>query len=224
MRLLIGGCLAGAATAILALAAVLLISPVTSIPATGGAARPSPPFPSAVASDDVLPSATSSAGSETGPTSRPTASDPAVGVDIGQIAPDFSLLSLAGKPVRLSDFRGHPVWINFWASWCPPCRDEMPRLEGVYLTHEADGLVILGVAVRDAPADVGAFVKEVGVTYPIVLDETGKIADRYRAVALPVQYWIDRDGIVRGWAFGELPLDQYDPSLAKILSSPAPAP
>ena len=85
------------------------------------------------------------------------------------------------------------------------------------MNHEPDGLIILGIAVRDAPADARAFVKEVGVTYPIVLDEPGKVADRYGAVALPVQYWIDRDGVVRGWAFGELPLDQYDPSLARIL-------
>ncbi len=78
-------------------------------------------------------------------------------------------------------------------------------------------MVIFGVAVKDAPADVRALVKQVGATYPIVVDETGKAADRSGAVALPVQYWFDCDGIVRGWAFGQLPLDQYDPALAKIL-------
>jgi peroxiredoxin len=93
----------------------------------------------------------------------------------------------------------------------------MPRLEGVFLDHESVGLVILGVAVQDAPANAGALVEEVGVTYPIVLDEPGKVADRYGPVALPVQFWIARDRVVRGWAFGELPIDQYDPALAKIL-------
>lgn len=220
MRLLIGAGLAGAATAALVVAAVLLLAPVGSAPSSGGPARSSPSTALA-ASDRPNESVTGATPSATGAAPSASASS---GVDLGQVAPDFSLLSLAGKPVRLSDFRGHPVWINFWASWCPPCRDEMPRLEGVYLSHEADGLVILGVAVRDAPADAGAFVKVVGVTYPIVLDEPGDIADVYRAVALPVQYWIDRDGIVRGWAFGELPLDQYDLSLATILPSPSPAP
>ncbi len=78
----------------------------------------------------------------------------------------------------------------------------MPRLEGVFLDHESVGLVILGVAVQDAPANAG---------------EPGKVADRYGPVALPVQFWIARDRVVRGWAFGELPIDQYDPALAKIL-------
>ena len=190
---------------------------------------PDAPSPSIGPPAGSFPSAPSPAGdgpttSSPGPTPSETVSEPRVGVDVGQIAPDFSLLSLTGQTVRLSDYRGHPVWINFWASWCPPCRDEMPRLEGVYLSHVADELVILGVAVRDSPADAGAFVKEVGVTYPIVLDEPGNVADRYHAVALPVQYWIDRAGIVRGWAIGELSPDQYDASLAKILSQPTPAP
>jgi len=78
--------------------------------------------------------------------------------------------------------------------------------------------------IADSPADAAAFAKEVGVTYPIVLDVPGKVGDRYHAVALPVQYWLDRNGIVRDWAFGELPLDQYDPALAKILPGPSAAP
>lgn len=147
---------------------------------------------------------------------------PRVGTDVGQVAPDFALPALDRATVRLSDYRGRPVWINFWASWCPPCRDEMPRLEGAYVTHRADGLIVLGVAVRDSESDVRAFVREVGVTYPIVLDEPGDVATRYRAFALPVQYWVDRDGVVRGWEFGELPPDQYESSLASILASPLP--
>lgn len=98
----------------------------------------------------------------------------------------------------------------------------MPRLEGVYLTHKADGLVVLGIAVRDSEANVRALVRDVGVTYPIALDEPGEIAGMYRAFALPVQDWVDRDGVVRGWEFGELPPDQYDPMLATILASPRP--
>jgi thiol-disulfide isomerase/thioredoxin len=216
VKWLIGTTLAGVVTGGLLLVALLLLAPVGSNPATSP--EPSPPPVITPLTGDVQ---TATAGL---PTTSPATSLVTIGVDVGQLAPDFTLQSLDGKTIRLSAFRGHPVWINFWASWCPPCRDEMPRLEGVYLTHVADGLVILGVAVHDSPADAGAFVKEVGVTYPIVLDEPGKVADQFRAVALPVQYWLDRDGIVRGWAFGELPLDQYDPSLAKILPGPSAAP
>jgi len=102
--------------------------------------------------------------------------------------------------------------------------DKSAALTGVYVSHAKEGLVILGVAVRDSPADAAAFVKEVGVTYPIVLDVPGKIGDQYHAVALPVQYWLDRNGIVRDWSFGELPLDQHDPALAKILPGSSAAP
>ncbi|MDQ6795127.1 MAG: TlpA family protein disulfide reductase [Chloroflexota bacterium] len=205
------------ATGALLLVAVLLVVQVGSKPASSPV--PSPPAPVVTRSASEAPAA--SAGL---PATSPTASQPTIGVAAGQVAPDFALQSLDGKTIRLSDFRGHPVWINFWASWCPPCRDEMPRLEGVYLNHATDGLVILGVAVRDSPANAAAFAKEVGVTYPIVLDVPGKVGDQYHAVALPVQYWIDRDGIVRDWAFGELPPDQYDPALAKILPARSSAP
>jgi peroxiredoxin len=207
--------MAGMATGALLIVALVLLPPATSDPTTSP--RPSPTRISTPSLGD-LPSATA------GPTASPTVSQATIGVGIGQVAPDFALQSLDGKTVRLSDFRCHPVWINFWASWCPPCRDEMPRLEGLYLSHAKERLVILGVAVRDSPADAAAFVKEVGVTYPIVLDVPGKVGDQYHAVALPVQYWLDRDGIVRDWSFGELPLDQYDPALAKILPGPSAAP
>ena len=216
MKWLIGALLAGIATGVLLIVVVVLPPHVVSDPTASS--RPSSPSVSTPSSGNVQ---TATAALSTTPQ---TSSGATTGVEIGQIAPDFALSSLDGKTVRLSDFRGHPVWINFWASWCPPCRDEMPRLEGVYVTHAKDGLVILGVAVRDSPADAGAFAKEVGVTYPIVLDAPGKVGDQYHAVALPVQYWLDRDGIVRDWAFGELPPDQYDPALAKILPGPSAAP
>lgn len=98
----------------------------------------------------------------------------------------------------------------------------MPRLEGFYLEHEPDGLVILGVGVRDSAESMRAFAGEVGVSYPIVVDGDGRVADTYQALALPVHYWIDRDGVVRDWAFGELPPDLLAASLETILHGPAP--
>ncbi len=142
---------------------------------------------------------------------------PATGIEVGQVAPDFELQTPAGEPVALSDFRGHPVWINFWAPWCPACRTEMPRLEGFYLQHRDADLVILGVGVRDSADSMQAYAHEVGVSYPIVVDGDGKLAARYRAFALPVHYWIDSDGIIRDWALGELPPDLLAASLESIL-------
>ena len=98
----------------------------------------------------------------------------------------------------------------------------MPRLEGFYLEHADDGLVIVSVGVRDSPESMRAYAGEVGVTYPIVVDGNGAVANRYRALALPVHYWIDLDGVVRDWAFGELPPDLLAASLETILPQSAP--
>jgi cytochrome c biogenesis protein CcmG/thiol:disulfide interchange protein DsbE len=183
-----------------------------------------PPRPSSAASPSVvmtepLPTTTSDR-THVAPTPSSTVSEtpsPATGIEVGQLAPDFELQTPAGEPVALSDFRGHPVWINFWAPWCPACRTEMPRLEGFYLQRRDAGLVILGVGVRDSADSMQAYVHEVGVSYPIVVDGDAKVAARYRAFALPVHYWIDRDGVIRDWALGELPPDLLAASLESIL-------
>ena len=119
--------------------------------------------------------------------------------------------------MRLSDLRGNPVWLNFWAPWCPSCLTEMPRLEGFYLANRGRGLVVMGVGVRDSPEGMRTYADELGVTYPIVVDGDGIVADQYQAVALPVHYWIDRDGFVRDWTYGEMPPDVLSASLETIL-------
>jgi peroxiredoxin len=183
-----------AASAAASLATGSASTAVTATPTTQASVRTPPPSPTPV---------------------------PETGIDVGQLAPDFELQTPEGEAIRLSDYRGRPVWINFWAPWCPACRTEMPRLEGLYLEHEGDDLVILGVGVRDSPESIRAYAGEVGVTYPIVVDGDGSVADLYRALALPVHYWIDREGIVRDWAFGELPPDLLAASLESILTPSA---
>ena len=143
--------------------------------------------------------------------------DPEIGVDVGQLAPDFELRTPEGEAIRLSYLRGSPVWLNFWAPWCPSCLTEMPRLEGFYLANRGRDLVVLGVGVRDSPEGMRTYADELGVTYPIVVDGDGIVADQYQAVALPVHYWIDRDGLVRDWAYGEMPPDILSVSLETIL-------
>ena len=98
----------------------------------------------------------------------------------GHPAPDFTLKDIEGQTVNLSDFRGQPVIINFWATWCGPCRVEMPHLQAAYEAHQADGLVVLGVNLteRDSPQMVPGFLEEFGLTFPVVLDESGSVAKR----------------------------------------------
>jgi peroxiredoxin len=202
----------GALAAVVAVAAVALFLPLGS--EEGTTARPT------LVTSGPTPLTPTSSASRAAPAATAVVAAtalPSVGTEVGNLAPDFSLAAPDGRTVRLSDFRGHPIWINFWAPWCPACRTEMPRIEGMYQEHEADGLVVLGVAVQDSRDAVVAFADEVGATYPIVSDTDGRIAAEYGALALPVHYWIDRDGIVRDWAFGELPPDLLAASLERIL-------
>lgn len=116
----------------------------------------------------------------------------------GHPAPDFALQTLEGKTIRLSDYKGKPVLVNFWATWCGPCRAEFPDFQKAW-TDNADKLVIIGInnTSTDDKTQVPAFLDEFGVTYPIVLDESGDTAKAYNILGLPTSIFIDRDGVVR---------------------------
>lgn len=109
-------------------------------------------------------------------------------------APDFPLTLFSGQQTTLSTLRGHIVVLNFWASWCPPCRSEMPQFERAWQTWQGQGVAILGVATGDRPAEALAFAQQVGVTYPLGLDADGRIAVAYRVTTLPTTYFLDREG------------------------------
>ncbi len=118
--------------------------------------------------------------------------------ELGRAAPDFTLPDLAGKPVRLAELRGKTaVLINFWATWCPPCREEMPTLER--LSRSRGGRVqVLGISLDTVnAAKVRAFVRELGITFPILLDPDLSVGKLYRVRGLPTSFVLDRDGIVR---------------------------
>lgn len=108
--------------------------------------------------------------------------------------PDFALPDAAGKKVSLKDFRGKIVMLNFWASWCAPCREEMPAMERLYREYRDQGFVVLSVNVRDKREDALAFMKELNLTYPVVFDPSGRWLLRYGAWGLPNTYLIGRDG------------------------------
>ena len=119
-------------------------------------------------------------------------------------APDFTLDLLGGGEVTLSDLRGKPVVVNLWASWCPPCRAEMPAIEKVYRDYKDLGLVVLGVNTtnQDSEADAATFVREYGLTFPIPLDRDGSVSMRYSLRGLPTTFFIDRMGIIRSVIVG----------------------
>ncbi len=122
---------------------------------------------------------------------------------LNEPAPDFALLDLAGNVHRLSDYRGKTVVVNFWASWCKPCRREFPLFVETYEREKDHGLVILGVNVEESPDQVRKFVTDFGATYPILLDK-GPVASRYRVSGLPETWFIDADGVARIQIIGEV--------------------
>ncbi len=116
------------------------------------------------------------------------------------MAPDVALTTFAGQRLSLSDLKGQAVVLNFWASWCAPCRTEMPSFETAYRAYRDRGVVFVGLAVQDDPDAAHAFVQELGITYPTGLDEGNQAAVRYRVTGLPTTVFIARDGtVVRRW-------------------------
>jgi cytochrome c biogenesis protein CcmG, thiol:disulfide interchange protein DsbE len=117
----------------------------------------------------------------------------------GFLAPDFRLETIDDGAVTLSTLRGRVVVVNLWASWCPPCRAEMPALQAVYEDFEAQGLAVLGVNMtyQDSEAEAASFAAKLGLTFPIALDYSGEIAGSYRMRALPTTFFIDERGIIR---------------------------
>jgi peroxiredoxin len=117
---------------------------------------------------------------------------------VGAIAPDFSLVTLDGNSVRLSDFHGKPVILNFWATWCPPCREEMPALEEIWQQYGAGDVVVLGVDQGESTAIVERFIREkVDTTFPILLDSDHAIGNSYFVRSLPTTFFIDRKGFIQ---------------------------
>jgi peroxiredoxin len=122
----------------------------------------------------------------------------------GFLAPDFSLPALGGERVTLSDLRGRPVLINLWASWCPPCRAEMPAMQRLYLELQDTGFVILAVnaSAQDSLPAVEALVAEHGLTFPVLLDSSGEVSAAYELRSLPTSFFIDSTGVIRETVVG----------------------
>jgi peroxiredoxin len=139
------------------------------------------------------------------------------GINVGNRAPDFTLEALDGSEVSLQDHRGKVVLINFWATWCPPCRDEIPDIEAAFKTRQEDGFVVLGVNVEEAREIVAPFVDAFEMSYPVLLDESGRLLQTYRAMGLPMSVVVDQEGVIQARHIGVLTAADLDRYLAELL-------
>ncbi|HEY5643367.1 MAG TPA: TlpA disulfide reductase family protein [Woeseiaceae bacterium] len=115
----------------------------------------------------------------------------------GRPAPDFALKSATGENLRLSEYRGDVVMINFWATWCGPCRQEMPLLDELYGRYQRVGFNLLGVNIDDDSGRAMAMIEELGVSFPVLFDSRKEVSRLYEVEAMPVTVIVDREGTVR---------------------------
>lgn len=147
-------------------------------------------------------------------TGREGSTLPSVG-EVDRPAPDFTLPALNGGNIQLSDYRGNVVLVNFWGTWCEPCKKELPALQASYEQLREQGFIIIGINLVDdekvqgkTEDDIRAFVDQYGVTYPIALDIDGEVANAYRLFPLPTSYFVDPQGRIRYVRVGELTKDE----------------
>jgi peroxiredoxin len=175
----------GTVAAVVAVVAVLLVVVTRPIGSPAAAA----PTPLPVATPFIVGAATTGL--------RPGDLAPELQVKAADGSP-APLLDLDGKPVRLADLRGKLVWLNFWATWCPPCQGETPVLRDMHEQYASRGLAIVGVAVQETtPDDVRAYAQKYGLGYTIAFDATADVFDAYKVFALPTQVLIGPDGVIR---------------------------
>lgn len=138
---------------------------------------------------------------------------------VGQQAPSFAVPKLGGGEAGLADYRGRIVVMNLWASWCPPCRAEMPDLERLYLAYRSRGVVVLGVDQGESAERTQRFAQSLGITYPILLDQDQRYGRVYAALGLPTTLIVDRRGVVVKGFDGALSYEQMTAAVAPVLGT-----
>ena len=141
---------------------------------------------------------------------------------LGAAAPDFALQDLDGHQVRLADYRGRPVIVNFWASWCVPCRTEFPRLRAARDRYADQGLEILGIVFDDDADSARAYMARAGATWPALIDDGGRIAAAYKVRGPPLSFFVDGGGTVRSISYGPPPSGTIDDRIRAILPGASP--
>ena len=133
---------------------------------------------------------------------------------VGDTAHNFYLQDLEGNTVSLEDFRGQPVLLNFWATWCAPCRLEMPALQAAQEAHQEDGLVVLAVNDQQEPEEVSRFVEELGLSLTTLVDQKGVVSSLYKVFNFPTTYFVDGDGVITAVHRGLLAESQIEEYLS----------
>jgi thiol-disulfide isomerase/thioredoxin len=206
------GLLAGIATAALVLGGILAFAPEPAPPVT-----PAPSVVLASPTPTPPPSVTATASAAPGGSAVPS-DDLAAALGVGSPAPSLVVPQVGGGTIDLANLKGSPVWVNFMGTYCPPCQDEFPLMNGFAARYADDGLVVLAIDVKEEEGVVAAFGDSLGATFPLGLDSDGSAAERWNATAaLPVHFWIDEDGIVRDAAFGGIGADIMAQGLQTIM-------
>ena len=206
---IVAGLIVGVVAAVALLAGVIALAPE---PAT---ATPSLALPS-IAVSSPSPVITASPSASLLPSPGPSI-DGASPFHVGEPAPSLVVPQVGGGSIDLASLHGKPVWVNFMATWCPPCQDEFPLMNGFAARYADDGLVILAIDVKEEEGLVAAFAQNLGATFPLGLDGDGSAAQAWDALALPVHFWIDADGIVRDGSLGGIGPDIMARGLQAIL-------
>lgn len=217
---IVAGLLTGVVAAVLLMAGVFAFAPEPVSPSPSStlpSATPSGSAPSSAgasagtpaASATVSPAVSASASAEPSRTAGP--------LHVGEPAPALTVPQVGGGTIDLASLRGKPVWVNFMATWCPSCKDEFPLMNGYAAQLADDGLVVIAVDVKEEEGLVAAFAQGLGATFPLGLDADGRAAEAWGAIALPVHFWIDADGVIRDASLGEIGPDVMVRGLRAIL-------
>ncbi len=137
--------------------------------------------------------------------------------EVGRLAPDLSLTDLDGNSVSLSDFRGRAVFINFWATWCPGCRVEMPEIEAVHQEYKDKDVVVIGVDIREDEDTVRRYIERGGYSWTFVMDTTGEVTMNYRIIAIPTSFFLDEEGVITAIKTGAITKKSMESRLAEAM-------
>jgi peroxiredoxin len=187
----------------------------TPVPTPGSpqATAPESPAPLASQTDTPAPVAAS-------PQASPESNLP-TGTQVGQVPPDFVLKDAQGQPVSLTSFRGRPVLLIFWASWCTHCQATMPRIESIYEQYSDQGLAVIGVSVPGLSGETKesalAFVQQKGITFPIVFDEGASAYREYQVVGVPTLIFVDRNGVIVSNHAGEMDIQSLQAQIQQLV-------
>jgi thiol-disulfide isomerase/thioredoxin len=139
------------------------------------------------------------------------------GMNVGEPVPNFTLVDLEGNQISLGDFRGKTVFVNFWTTWCPPCRAEMPEIEAIHQEYKDKDVVVIGIAIMEPEDVVRQYVEQGSYSWTFVLDDSGKVASDYRVTVIPTSFFIDQAGIIQAANIGGMAKQAMENKLAEAM-------